>query len=262
MTGERERVEELAALVAAGAASEAEERELAALAARSAEAAAALAAHADVAAMLVEALEPIAPPPDAFARIQRRVVAERRPARPPRLGRRRAAMAVTLAAAAALALLWWRERDRRLALEDDLAAARTELQGVAGERATLRRELAALRARYDVLRSPGLRLATVANDRGATMKIFVDQAQRRWLVLAFELPPLPADRDYQLWFLPEDGGAPVSGGLLELGPDGTLSAAPAIPPGLQPGKAAVSIEPRGGSASPTLDQIQLIGELI
>ena len=81
------------------------------------------------------------------------------------------------------------------------------------------------------------------------------------LWFAFELPAVP-DRDYQLWFVPQDGRPPVSAGILERDADGTLSAAPELPPNLGPVKAAISLEPVGGSPSPTLDQIKMIGDLI
>jgi len=98
----------------------------------------------------------------------------------------------------------------------------------------------------------------VRGQAGGTVKVFVDPQQRRWLVLAFELPPVP-DKDYQLWFVP-DGGAPISAGLLEPGPDGVLGATPVVPPGVGRVRPAVSLEPRGGSAAPT--DVKLVGEPI
>ena len=174
------------------------------------------------------------------------------------------------AAAAAFALLWMRDRstvteiEDRLSLEvkhrqDDAAALRQEF---VGELADKDRALSALEARYGTLRTANLKLATVSNKAGATAKIFIDPEKNRWLVLAFELPPAADDKDYQLWFVPTDGSAPISAGLLEVGPDGVLGASPTLPPDLGTIKAAISLEPKGGSKQPTMEQIQMIGDLI
>ena len=75
---------------------------------------------------------------------------------------------------------------------------------------------------------------------------------------ASALPPLPADRVYQLWVLPT-AGAPISAGLLSLEPNGSASTAVSTPPDLPtPAGLAVSIEPTGGVPAPT-GQIYLAG---
>jgi hypothetical protein len=215
---------------------------------------------ADTAAMLALALPPLAPPP--FVSI-----AARLPAPPPAtipIARPRpvlpwAITTISAAAAAALGLLY-------VGARDDAAAARaSSAVAVAASRDQCRREtsdrdtrLAAYQTRLATVATPGVELATVRGAAGGTANVFVDRDHRRWLVLAFELPPIP-DKDYQLWFVP-DGGAPISAGLLTPGPDGVLGATPAVPPTLGKVRPAISLEPRGGSPAPT--DVKLVGDPI
>ena len=70
------------------------------------------------------------------------------------------------------------------------------------------------------------------------------------LFAANELPPLPAGRTYQLWFLTP--GAPVNAGLIKPDQNGRITAAFDTPPGTpDPTGVAVSIEPEGGVPAPT-----------
>ena len=70
------------------------------------------------------------------------------------------------------------------------------------------------------------------------------------LFAANDLPPLPAGRTYQLWFLTP--GAPVSAGLIKPDQNGRIAAAFDTPPGTpDPTGIAVSIEPEGGVPAPT-----------
>ena len=269
MSQDPERVEVLAALGALGLATADEERELATLRVGRADVARVVREYADAAAALALALPPRPPPP--FAAIDARVggglpiaaLAARR--------RRTVAYAVTvagLAAAAALALLWRDARRDAAAAGRELAAARQSQQlAVAAVRDQCRRDEELLRtqiagygARLAPLASPTVELATVRAGAGkaGTMKVYVDPQQRRWLVLAFELPPV-ADKDYQLWFVP-DGGAPISAGLLAPGPDGVLGAIPTVPPALGKVRPALSLEPKGGSLAPT--DVRLVGDPI
>ena len=104
--------------------------------------------------------------------------------------------------------------------------------------------------------TPHLELATVKRPPDAkpddpTVKVLVDPENRRWVVMAFDLPPIPSDKDYQLWFMPEKGD-PVSAGLLAPGPGGSQFGTIAIPSDLKNIKgAAISLEPKGGSPKPT-----------
>ncbi len=234
------RIDDLLALAAAGAATDADVAELEVLLADTPSAGARGDAYRDVAAALPVALDPIAPSPSVRARVLGAT-------RPRRRYRRAVALTAAVALAAAFALLWLRARsqlaDVRAALEVSRATA------------------AALHARYAPVRNSAVQLATVSNDAGATCTIFIDPTSGQWAVFAHDLPPLPADRAYQLWFVPADG-APLSAGLLSPQPDGSLGTQTTAPAGVSVVKTAVSVEPAGGSTSPTMSEIQLIGDLI
>jgi anti-sigma-K factor RskA len=78
------------------------------------------------------------------------------------------------------------------------------------------------------------------------------------LFTASSLPPLPPSQVYQLWILPAAGTAPLNGGLVSLDAEGrgVLTGEPgtaAAPKGF-----AVTAEPAGGSATPTMP-ILLVG---
>jgi len=295
----KERLEELAALVASGGASADEVSQLDALIAEDPQNAEEAKAFADAAAFLALGLDPVAPPANGLENLRAALADEPSaatsaeptvggpPARikgvPDRgpggeiisLAERRRQRAtivavVGFAAAAAFGVLWVRDRAAVTDIKDRLAIEIKQRQGDAAllrqefvlELADKDRAISALQARYGTLLTANLRLATVRNDAGVTAKIFIEPEKKRWLVLAFELPPAGADKDYQLWFVPTDGSPPISAGLLDVGPDCILGASPTVPPGLGTIKAAISLEPKGGSKQPTMDQIQIIGDLI
>lgn len=73
-----------------------------------------------------------------------------------------------------------------------------------------------------------------------------------------DLPAPPAGRQYQLWIIKE--GAPVDIGMVPLEQHaGTMMRAPKEVRGAE--AFAVSLEPVGGSASPTADQILMLGSV-
>lgn len=70
------------------------------------------------------------------------------------------------------------------------------------------------------------------------------------------LPPTPSDKQYQLWFIDPVRG-PVNGGLFDVKPGEMVKMinAPAA------AAFAVTLEPRGGSTNPTLDQMYVVGNV-
>ena len=144
----------------------------------------------------------------------------------------------------------------RLQLEDvelRLVDAVTKLQvseerlvGAATESNAIRANLALLTA-PDVI---DLKLAGKGQAAQATGRVFSSRTHGL-LFAATNLPPLPDDRTYQLWFLTR--GAPVSAGVVRPDPQGNATAAfdavtdaPASPAGF-----TVSVEPDGGVPAPT-----------
>jgi anti-sigma-K factor RskA len=77
--------------------------------------------------------------------------------------------------------------------------------------------------------------------------------------MASNLAPLPPRKTYQLWLLPARGGAPLPAGIFT--PDVQGAAAvimPPLPSGVEATNFAVTVEPEGGSRTPTMP-IVLVG---
>jgi Anti-sigma-K factor rskA len=73
------------------------------------------------------------------------------------------------------------------------------------------------------------------------------------LLMANNLPALPDDKVYELWLLPANGGAPMAAGTFTPDPKGGTMMMHAMETGGIQAKAfAVTVEPRGGSQSPTM----------
>jgi anti-sigma-K factor RskA len=132
-------------------------------------------------------------------------------------------------------------------LRSDLTTAQTEtqtLRGVLDERVKL----------DHVLMSPDLqltRLAPVGPARQAGGVVAVSDASRTAMVQAFGLPPTPAGKAYELWWITKESG-PIKAGLFSAR-EGHATVAPAsMPPmGQRVMLAAVTLEPAGGVDKPT-----------
>lgn len=86
------------------------------------------------------------------------------------------------------------------------------------------------------------------------------QHNNRAILVLHGLPPLPADQTYQLWLIPAQG-PPAPAGLLTIAtvnPNGQQVTLPENALGYQ--AVGISIEPAGGSETPTEGNIVLAGE--
>jgi anti-sigma-K factor RskA len=166
------------------------------------------------------------------------------------------------------------ERDRLqrqvAVLSGEVDRLRTEVRearSLVGERDRLREQVEVLnremgRMRTEVLEAkqdlrviaaPGVQavalsgLGTTPAAKGST---YVNPSTRDALFYAFNLPVLPADKTYQLWFIA--GGKPVSAGTFAVDPRGTASLRVESVADVRQIKGwAVTVEPRGGVPQPT-----------
>ena len=144
----------------------------------------------------------------------------------------------------------------------DLAVALGEQTRFANTTQVMERRLSTTQEQLHVLRSPDeyklVALAgTPAHPTARARVLFNKVAHRVYLDVA-QLPPLPPGKQYQLWAL--DKGKPVDAGV--------LTAATTAGTGLQQMKDvasaqafAMTVEPAGGSAGPTLDTMTVIGNI-
>jgi hypothetical protein len=92
---------------------------------------------------------------------------------------------------------------------------------------------------------------------GARAKVFWSPAAKRGVLVAANLEPLPADRQYQLWVFVD--GKPVDAGVFDVDPSGkVLFESKDLPAVRTAQNFAVTVEPRGGLPQPS-GPIVLIG---
>jgi len=141
--------------------------------------------------------------------------------------------------------------------------------GLLRQNSTLQRDVASLRAQFQAqLDDQGSKLEQ-ANEVVATLldpeatkielvavgnkpqprgKAIYQRRNHNLIFFASNLPPLPAERIYELWLFPANGGAPIAAGLFK--PDAWGSATvvnPPLPEGVEATNFAVTLEPESGS---------------
>lgn len=92
--------------------------------------------------------------------------------------------------------------------------------------------------------------------KDARVDVFWDQNAREVFVAVNRLNELSEEFDYQLWAIGDEG--PVGIGLVNSGERLTLQQMQAV---AQAGAFAITIEPKGGSESPTLEKLVVLGEV-
>jgi anti-sigma-K factor RskA len=165
-------------------------------------------------------------------------------------------------AAAALVLLglavWGFAGQERLRGEvRRLAAARDgqarEVERLSGEVVAARSQAVKAEQALQILAAPGVQsvvLAGLAAAPGAKGRAYVNPSSREALFYAFDLPALPQDKTYELWFIA--GGKPVAAGTFAVDPRGAASLR--VDRVADAGRIdawAVTVEPRGGVPQPT-----------
>jgi anti-sigma-K factor RskA len=103
-----------------------------------------------------------------------------------------------------------------------------------------------------VLQAQDVRQATVDVSGGGTATVSISSSKDAVVVKMNGVPAPPAGKVYQMWLIPKDGSAPVSQGLM----DAEALSKPAVVKGIASAAAlGITVEPAGGSASPTLPTV-------
>ncbi|WP_075349809.1 anti-sigma factor [Algoriphagus marinus] len=92
--------------------------------------------------------------------------------------------------------------------------------------------------------------------KDASVNLFWDQGAQEVFVAVNNLNELSDEYDYQLWAIGDQG--PIGIGLVNEGEKMTLQQMQAV---AQAGAFAITIEPKGGSESPTLEKLVVIGNV-
>jgi hypothetical protein len=182
----------------------------------------------------------------------------RREARDVRVSRRImmfGSLAASIAVAAlliTLALTW----QRNARLQGELARLSESVNRTQQELARTEQELARTRADRELLALPAAHTATLASQLGAAGKaharLTFDAQTGRAMLTAADLPPVPAGKAYQLWFIAA-GKPPMPGSVFRPDPRGHAEMHEIIPPEGRSAAVvfAVTLEPAGGVAAPT-----------
>jgi anti-sigma-K factor RskA len=143
-------------------------------------------------------------------------------------------------------------RHRVSGLEVVLREAVARLDRSERQLASATRDAERAQLRLAVLTAPDMKQVQLAGQAPAPRaagRAFLS-ASNGLLFAASQLPPLPAGRTYQVWFLTP--AAPISAGLIKPDQSGRVTAAFDVPPAAaSPTGVAVSIEPDGGAPAPT-----------
>jgi anti-sigma-K factor RskA len=160
-----------------------------------------------------------------------------------------AASLVLCALAAASYVLW----QRNAAMRSQLATLSTTLNRTQGELAARDAELGRERRERELLASADARTADLAGTRAAESaraRLVFDARTGEGVLTVTNLPPAPAGRAYQLWFIA--GGKPLPGSVFTTDASGRGELRGQIPPeGRRAQVFAVTVEPADGVQSPT-----------
>jgi len=206
----------------------------------------------DASTALAAEVPPVRPPDDLRGRILASLGPARVQAKPPS-----AVFARVLAAAAVLLLLLVglddarlrRQREELRSQSAELASRLQSAEGALAERT--------LRAR--VLESDDVQMLMLGGkdpQPSARARVFWSAKARRGVIVAANLAPLPADRQYELWVF--QNGKPVAAGVFDADTQGRALFESTQFPEAAAQNFAVTVEPRGGMPAPT-GPIVLVG---
>lgn len=163
------------------------------------------------------------------------------------------AVAASLAMFALASVLVWRQAREARSLGEDLANVRAEVEGLRAQIDEEKRTASELAQINAVLSSTGSRVIDLKGldaAPSASAKVYWDVQNNRWVV-ASDLPPPPAGKVYQLWFVTAE--AKISAGLIKSDQKGHGLTLVSLPKGVERlAAAAITLEPEGGSAQPTM----------
>lgn len=145
----------------------------------------------------------------------------------------------------------WRENGR---MRDELARLGRQAEASQGELAREREEAARQREVAELLAEPRARMLTLAGTKDAppeaSARLAYDDSTGRAVLFASGLPPAPAGKAYQIWYIA--GGRPVPGSVFKTDERGRGTLRDEIPAEGRGAKVfAVTLEPAAGAQAPT-----------
>jgi anti-sigma-K factor RskA len=172
------------------------------------------------------------------------------------------AIAASLAVCAIVGFLAWRnaklERDT---LKNQVASVQSESIDLRNQLNQETNRIYQLARINQALRTPNSRIIELAGQevaQSSSATIYWDTKGNQWVVAA-NLPPAPEGKVYQLWFVTPE--AKVSAGLIKTDSKGNAFTVVDVPKDITNlAAAAITLEPEGGSAQPTMP-IYTVGKI-
>jgi Anti-sigma-K factor rskA len=168
--------------------------------------------------------------------------------------------------AAGLALTTWNLHHERDNLRSDLTAQMGEIEQLKTQAATATEvaNAAAAQQVLDTIKDASAMRVTLTTYKAAqhpTGRTTYVASKGALIFLANDLGQLPPEKTYELWLLPAaEGQSPLPAGTFRVDERGNASVImPPLPKGVEAKGFAVTIEPEGGSATPTMPLV-LSGE--
>jgi anti-sigma-K factor RskA len=153
---------------------------------------------------------------------------------------------------AVFSILLWRDlRNTRRALRSTHA----QLEQVQSDLARTNKDLAEAKMVRDLLHAPDawpLTLVSKKTPPQPQIKTVYSKQQGSLLLMASNMSPLPENKIYQIWLLPADGSAPMSAGWFKPDGKGNGMMFHQMTAGIPAKGFAITIEPAGGSQTPTM----------
>ncbi|HLL77288.1 MAG TPA: anti-sigma factor, partial [Pyrinomonadaceae bacterium] len=148
-------------------------------------------------------------------------------------------------------VLWQRNNQLRA----DLARISAQYEDAFSELAATRTELASARGEAELLSAPDSHVAELTGTPAASearARLVFSEATGEAVLVAAKLPPPPAGKAYQLWYIA--GGKPLPGSVFTTDQAGRAQMRERIPPeGRRAELFAVTLEPAGGLPAPSGD---------
>ncbi|MEZ4686764.1 MAG: anti-sigma factor [Bacteroidia bacterium] len=164
---------------------------------------------------------------------------------------------VQLAAGIAILLAgWWLGTTM---LKPEMEKLEGQVASIEQNRDSLAAQLGAVDQQLAILTEPGNKIVDLApqQDRanGGTMRVLFKEDACEAYFIASTLPELSADEDYQLWALVD--GRPIDLGVIPRTSEGIAK----MKATCKADAFAVTLEPKGGSVAPTLENLLVLGEV-
>jgi hypothetical protein len=116
-------------------------------------------------------------------------------------------------------------------------------------------QLAQAQAVVDLLNAPDAQHLTLVKSNTPPqpqIKMIYSPRKGGLLLMANNLDPLPPEKVYELWLLPMHGGDPVPAGTFKPKTNGSAMMDHSMTAGIEAKAFAITIEPEGGSQTPTM----------